>query len=90
MPDTTIRAFVCDGKVVLELPVDVLTFACKNNPAGFYQVRNTDEFAKWIAANIVEFDEDETGNSALFRLLDELFDEAAIEGVIDVVDVEEA
>jgi hypothetical protein len=68
-----IRAFVRDNKVVVELPVGILVFACEYYPELECKVPDKAKFARWIAANIVEFDQDEAGNSALHRLLNELF-----------------
>lgn len=84
---TEIRSYLQGNSVMIELPVDLLVWACENNPEGPLKVHDKAAFARWMAENIIEYDEDEAGNTAFFRLLDELFDEAAI--VLDAVEIVE-
>lgn len=77
------RAYVKDGKVLLEMPIKTLVFACEHHPEVMYKVRNHGDFGKWIADNIIEHNEGEDGLSDLHRLLDSMFDEAASSDIID-------
>jgi hypothetical protein len=69
-----------DDKVVIEMPISILKCACENNPEYPLHVVNEEEFAQYIVDNVIEFDEDEAGNTAFYRLLDNLFEKCYEDG----------
>lgn len=71
-----LTAKVEDDKIVIEIPMALLVFAEKNRPDGPYTVTDEEAMAKYVADRILEFGENEAGDSAFHRLLDKLFDEA--------------
>lgn len=63
-----------EGKnLVIRIPIDNIKSAVEQHPH-FWQVKvkNKKEFSKELAVRILDFDEDETGVPAFFRLLDEI------------------
>lgn len=84
-----IKATLTPKSVVIEMPIDTLVYACEHNPEAPCRVIDQMKFAKFIADNIVDFDEDEAGNTALYRLLDALYEEAFIEDIVEEVDSHE-
>lgn len=65
------------GKIVIEIPIDLLAFAEKGRPDSPYIVTDEEAMAQYVATNILNFGGDsETGDSAFERLLDNLFDNA--------------
>jgi hypothetical protein len=69
--------------IVLTIPSDLLIFAQANRPDWQYTVfeNSVDDMGEWVANNLVEFDEDQdSGNSRLYQLLDDMFDEAYEDG----------
>ena len=61
--------------LVIKIPIDNIKNGVENNPdSGFWAIKITNKrnFAQEVAEYILEFDEDETGVPAFFRLLDEI------------------
>jgi hypothetical protein len=65
--------------IVITIPADLLIFAQANRPDWQYTIfeNSVDDMGNWIANHLVEFDEDQdSGNSRLYQLLDDMFDDA--------------
>jgi hypothetical protein len=63
--------------IVLTIPADLLVFAQQNRPDWQYTVfeNKIDDMGEWVTDNIIDFDEDQdSGNSRLHQLLDDMFD----------------
>jgi hypothetical protein len=61
-------------KIIIEMPIDTLVYACENCPDYDFMVNNKDDFAKYIVNQILEFDVNSgTGLTAFQTLLDSLF-----------------
>lgn len=72
-----ITARIENGKIIVEIPVDLLVFAQKGRPESPYIVTDEEAMAQYVAENVLSFGGDsETGDSAFERLLDSLFDTA--------------
>lgn len=68
--------------IIIEMPVDVLQFAQENRPYMPYVIEDTNAMSEYFAKYFLDFDEDETGDSAFFRVVDQFFD-YAYEGAED-------
>ena len=71
---TKLKAKVADGELVISVGVDTLCYALKQGDGINGGVKITDKaaFAKWFADEVIDFDQDETGTSALERVFDRL------------------
>lgn len=75
--DSQMTTRVENGKIIIEIPVDLLSFAEKNRPDSQYIVNDKNAMAEYVADNILDFGGDsETGITEFEMLLDKLFDEA--------------
>lgn len=76
---SVLRAAIEDGEVVLRVGVDTLCYALRQDAGIRLGIVITDEaaFAKWFADNLIGFDTDEAGVSAIERVFDRLADDAA-------------
>jgi hypothetical protein len=69
----SLKASADGDNIVLVLPIKNLVWACQHNPEFPLKVLDTKSFATYIAEQLIEFDEDESGATAFMRLLDQLF-----------------
>lgn len=75
------KTFRRDGKIIIEIPEDILIDAVEGNPDSDFgmKVRDEDEYLDYVCANLVNelgYDAD-TGIGSFYRLLDEMTIDAA-------------
>lgn len=78
-----IRAEYKGGKVVITMPMRLLQFTQKNRPdipAFIIKKKDLRKAGEWVAAHILEFDEQEDGTTRLQQLIDDLFESAYEDG----------
>lgn len=81
-----LRAAIEGDEVVMRIGIDILAFAARQGNGVEPGVEVTDEqaFAAWVAANLIEFDQDSAGVSAIERVFDAMAVDA-LEGAQDFV-----
>lgn len=93
MSKSVLRAAIEGEELVIRIGVDTLCFAVQQGNGIEPGIKITDEqaFASWVASNVIEFDTDESGTSALERVFDEMAVDA-LEGAqtfVSLVDVDD-
>lgn len=75
--ESQLSAKVENGKIIIEIPIDLLVFAERHRSDSPYIITDEKAMVQYILDHILDFDRDsETGLSKFERMLDGLFDDA--------------